>query len=448
MQYETFLHNDSIINELRHTKLRHRLIGFGQPCRDDIGVFALRYMIAKKQHTFIDLFAGCGGLSEGFYKQGFKALAHVEIDKYCCETLRERMRYYGYAENDIMQSVIETDITKESVVSRLDKVVGRTEVDLVIGGPPCQAYSTAGRARDEFGMKNDPRNYLFEHYVKILNHFNPKFFVFENVIGLLSANINGVRILDLVFKALKEKFYIIEQPNTMLFNTANFGVPQVRKRLIIIGVRKDLNIKVESLYESMKPTHSDPDMDSTLASSLKPFVTVKDAISDLPHILKGEKRRSQPFCPNANNDFLNWVEDKNANTISDHITRNQNDVDTERYSEMAKNHWTFEQLLQNRPDLNHPKQRVFNNSYTVQFWDMPARTIIAHLSKDGNQFIHPDASQGRSISVREAARLQSFPDDFKFCGAMCQQFKQIGNAVPPLFAEVVAKNLKKYIESI
>lgn len=379
---------------------------------------------------------------------GHKALAHVEIDKHCCQTLRERMRHYGYDENEIAEGVIETDITKSDVIQLLDKVVKGKSVDVIIGGPPCQAYSSAGRARDEYGMKNDPRNYLFEHYVKILNHFKPKFFVFENVTGLLTANIDGVKILTLVFEALKENYNIVEDPRTLLFNTANFGVPQIRKRLIIMGVRKDIQLTAQSLYDSLKITHSDPEMSSTAKEGLKPFVTVKDAISDLPIIGAGEKHREQPYQNVLSNDFLSWVVDSTAETIHDHITRNQNDTDTERYSVMARNHWTFEQLLTNRPDLNHPKQRVFNNSYAVQFWDMPARTIIAHLSKDGNQFIHPDPSQGRSISVREAARLQSFPDDFRFSGAMGQQFKQIGNAVPPLFAFAIAQNISKFLAKI
>lgn len=405
-------------------------------------------MAKHRPYTFIDLFAGCGGLSEGFYKLGYKALAHVEIDKHCCQTLRERMRYYGYTEKEICEGVIETDITKSDVVKMLDDVVNGEAVDIIIGGPPCQAYSSAGRARDEHGMKHDPRNYLFEHYVKILNHFKPKFFVFENVTGLLTANIDGVKILNLVFDALKENYNIVEDTRTLLFNTANFGVPQVRKRLIIMGVRKDISITARSLYDSLKITHSDPDMDAQTAKGLKPYVAVSDAISDLPIICAGEKRREQPYTCKRTNDFLSWVIDTSSTTIHDHITRNQNDTDTERYSEMARNHWTFEQLLSNRPDLNHPKQRVFNNSYTVQFWDMPARTIIAHLSKDGNQFIHPDPMQGRSISVREAARLQSFPDDFRFSGAMGQQFKQIGNAVPPLFAYAIAQIITKHLREI
>ncbi len=401
--------------------------------------------MANKKYTFIDLFAGCGGLSEGFYKEGFKALAHVEIDKYCCSTLRERMKYYGYSQNDIDKSVIESDIKADNIINRIEYAVGKSEVDMIIGGPPCQAYSSAGRARDENGMKNDPRNYLFEHYVKILNHFKPKFFVFENVTGLLTTNIDGIKILQLVFAALKKNFKIVEQPSTLLFNTANYGVPQIRKRLIIIGVRKDLDLRPEEIYESLKITHYDPDMSEEDSRKLKKYVSVADAIGDLPIIHAGQKIKELSYNSKESNDYLSWVRSEGETLVFDHITRTQNEKDTERYSEMAKNHWTFEQLLENRPDLNHEKKRVFNNSYTVQFWEKPARTIIAHLSKDGNQFIHPDYRQGRSLSVREAARLQSFPDDFRFSGSMCQQFKQIGNAVPPLFAQCIARNIKKVI---
>ena len=126
----------------------------------------------NKKFTFIDLFAGCGGLSEGFYRQGFKAVAHVEIDHYACETLRERMRYYGY--KNIDKEVVEGDITSPDIISRIDEAVNGREVDMIIGGPPCQAYSTAGRVRDKKGMENDARNFLFESYVKILEHYLPK----------------------------------------------------------------------------------------------------------------------------------------------------------------------------------------------------------------------------------------------------------------------------------
>ena len=132
----------------------------------------------------------------------------------------------------------------------------------------------------------------------------------------------------------------------------------------------------------------------------------------------------------------------------DHVARNHNDMDIERYSVMAKEHWTFQEMLEKREDLRHEKARVFGNSYTVQWWDLPSKTIIAHLYKDGNQFIHPDYKQGRTFTVREAARIQSFPDDFVFEGPRTEQFKQIGNAVPPLLAEAIAKGMKEQLKRI
>lgn len=401
--------------------------------------------MAKKPYTFIDLFAGCGGLSEGFYKLGYKALAHVEIDKYCCETLRERMKYYGYSSEDVDKSVIHQDITSEAVINQLHNAVGDHSVDLIIGGPPCQAYSSAGRARDFNGMKKDPRNFLFEHYVKILNEFLPKFFVFENVTGILTANVNNEHIINKVFAELG-KNYKLADTSRLEFNTAEYGVPQTRRRIIIMGIRNDLSIMPEELYNSLKKTHYLPEQRSE-SSKLKKFVSVREAIGDLPVIPQGNKQKIMPFSYSDENDFISWVK-SDSDKLYDHVCRTQNATDTERYQEMARNHWTFEELLLHRPDLQHEKQRVFGNSYVVQSWDNPARTIIAHLCKDGNQFIHPDHEQGRSISVREAARLQSFPDDFRFCGAMTQQFKQIGNAVPPLFAYHIAKSLKKYLSKV
>lgn len=212
----------------------------------------------KKKYTFIDLFAGCGGLSEGFYRMGFKALAHVEINHWACETLRKRMLYYGYKNVD--KEVIEHDITSDDILNLINKAVDGREVDIIIGGPPCQAYSTAGRVRDSKGMAIDPRNYLFESYVKILEYYNPKFFVFENVTGILSAKVDGSPIIPRIIEALGNKYKVIDSPSILVHNTANYGVPQLRKRVIIMGVRKDIsNIEVSDLYNSVSKTHWLPD---------------------------------------------------------------------------------------------------------------------------------------------------------------------------------------------
>lgn len=396
-----------------------------------------------RKYNFIDLFAGCGGLSEGFYMQNFNALAHVEINPVACKTLRTRMKHYGYEHAD--DSVLELDITSDDALQKIETAVKKQEVDIIIGGPPCQAYSSLGRAKDDNAMRDDPRNYLFESYVKVLNRYLPKFFVFENVTGMLTAKIYGEHIVNKIVGALSENYKVKFDPKINVLNSANYGVPQIRKRVIIIGVRKDLDIEPEEMYAGIIKTNYDPEMTEEQKTGLKKYVTVRDAIGELPAVKPGGGKKEVSFISKRNNDFLNKIASKD-NMLRDHVARNHNEKDIERYKVMSSNHWTFQELLENRPDLNHEKQRVFGNSYAVQWWDLPSKTIIAHLYKDGNQFIHPDSAQGRTFTVREAARIQSFPDDFVFEGPRTEQFKQIGNAVPPLLAESIAKCVKNKLD--
>ena len=145
----------------------------------------------SKKYNFIDLFAGCGGFSEGFYMENYRSLLHLEIDKNACETLKERMRYYQYEENEVEKAVLCEDITNENILEITKEIIGDQRVDVLVGGPPCQTFSSVGRAQDPDSMRNDPRNYLFENYLDILNFYRPKIFVFENVTGLLTAKPGG-----------------------------------------------------------------------------------------------------------------------------------------------------------------------------------------------------------------------------------------------------------------
>lgn len=396
----------------------------------------LNAKINNKTYTFIDLFAGAGGFAEGFYQENFKALSHIEFDSDACKTLKERMKFYNYPKKEI-EKIKSTDITDENIIDIIEDGVNNNSVDVIIGGPPCQSFSSQGKARDPNGMKCDPRNYLYESYIKILNHFKPKFFVFENVSGILSTKINGKQIIDTIFKDMKENYKIIEDKNTLLLNAADFGVPQERKRVIIIGVRKDLNIDVATIYKDLAEIAKNEEI-----------VTVHDAIGDLPKLYPGEGSEIIEHKPKIINKYLSKIRSNQFGTLHHHVARNHNELDKKRYKLMSKYKWTLGELYEKEPSLVHPKKRLFNNSYVVQHFDKPSKTIIAHLYKDGNQFIHPDHTQERTLTPREAARLQSFPDDFIFPCSKTQQYKQIGNAVPPLLAKHIASVLKKYLEKI
>ena len=352
---------------------------------------------------------------------------------------------------EILDSVINLPIgdeNNENIHYQIKKSLGKRKVDLIIGGPPCQAYSSLGRAKDEKSMQDDPRNFLFESYEKILTHFKPKVFVFENVTGLLTAKIGKRKTIDIILRELGKEYNLLANPNEMVLNSCEYGVPQVRKRIILIGVRKDIKINPQEIYSGIIKTHFTPESSKQEKENKKKFVTVKDAIYDLPQIKHGKGKGIIEHEVKNWNDFLLRVRSKENIELLDHVARTHNEKDRARYREMSKNKWTFKELLEKKPILNHLKQRVFDNSYVVQFWDKPSRTIIAHLYKDGNQFIHPDFKQERTLTPREAARLQSFPDDFVFEGSKTQQFKQIGNAVPPLMAEAIALSIKNKLHKL
>lgn len=264
--------------------------------------------MAEKKLNFIDLFAGCGGLSEGFYRQGYNALAHVEIDHFACETLKTRMRHYGY--EDVERAVLEADITSNDIVKKISDAVGNQTVDLIIGGPPCQSFSPLGKAKDDNNMQDDPRNYLFENYVKVLNHFKPKIFVFENVTGLLDTEVKGVSIFKTILKRLRRNYKVLSSENTIVLNATSYGVPQERKRVILLGVRRDLDIDPKDVYAAIKETHYLPGASDKEKEGKKRYVTVREAISDLPALQQGEgsKTVQYPTPYSACNEYVKKLE--------------------------------------------------------------------------------------------------------------------------------------------
>ena len=399
----------------------------------------------SKKYNFIDLFAGCGGFSEGFYMENYRSLLHFEIDKNACETLKERMRYYQYEENEVEKAVLCEDITNENILEITKEIIGDQRVDVLVGGPPCQTFSSVGRAQDPDSMRNDPRNYLFENYLDILNFYRPKIFVFENVTGLLTAKPGGELIFPQILERMRETYNVIGDEDTVTLNSVHYGVAQIRKRVILIGVRNDIELDPQEIYDRIEKTHYAPDEEP---STLNRYRTVRDAIEDLPSLLPGEGKEEIDFKPTKWNEYLDELRDKEFDKLYNHVARKHNEKDRERYRILSENNWQLKHLSDVRQDLIHHDPKHFGNRYTVQDYDKPGKTVVAHLYKDGNLFIHPDPSQERTFTVREAARVQSFPDDFKFVGARTHQFKQVGNAVPPLMAKAIAKAIREILDEL
>ena len=408
----------------------------------------------KKKYTYIDLFAGAGGLSEGFVKQGYKPIAHVESDKAACYTLKTRISYYhlinndqkdiyySYLKGDIsrdqlyscipvekLNSVINSEIGKENnqIFQKIDCLIGDREIDLIIGGPPCQAYSLVGRAPLKH-KDNDERTYLYIHYGRFLKKYRPKVFIFENVPGILTAG-KGKYFKNLQ-KYYKSIGYKVEARK---LNSYDFGVIQKRKRIIIIGWLKELDFSYPVFERDCKNYLRD------------------DIFCDLPKIKAGEKQRIQKYIQEPN-EYLSKTQIRNGiDFVCQHICRPHNKRDLKIYK-LAINFLKDGKRIKNNQIPSDLRTQKNINSFLDRFKvvDNIPHTMIAHIAKDGHYFIHPDKEQLRSISVREAARIQSFPDDFYFEGNKEESprtaaFRQIGNAVPPLMAEKIAFEIRNKV---
>lgn len=415
-----------------------------------------------RKYNFIDLFAGAGGLSEGFVNNGnFTPLYHVEMNKHACETLKTRSCYYCLKENNL--SNIYSDyqkglITKEKLFSYvpkglLDTVINEeineitlpqicfnidsmlqlhqiNSIDLIIGGPPCQAYSLVGRAVSSTNMIDDPRNYLYKQYIRFLDHYNPKMFIFENVPGILTAKKGSL------FKTIIDEFnssgYNV---GYKILNSSDFGVLQNRRRVIIIGWKKEYNLEYPSFSKN----------------SLNNNILVESILEDLCSLKCGEEKNIYITPPNKY--LLKSGIRKDDDILTHHICRKHNENDLKIYKKVIRA-WNKDHTRLKYTDLpaklqTHKNKTAFLDRYKVLANDVQlSHTMIAHIAKDGHYFIHPDIKQTRSLSVREAARIQSFPDNYFFEGPRAAKYTQIGNAVPPLMAQGLAEQIKIMLEEM
>jgi len=504
----------------------------------------------KSKFKTIDLFAGPGGLAEGFstlrHDDGsriFPIAISVEKEPSAFATLRLRAffrqfgepprGYYEYiagriTRDDLIalhpaewrEAVHETEMlelgtpeAKAIIDKRLNQLSDDSNTEfVVIGGPPCQAYSLVGRARNrgiaDYEAEKDHRHFLYQEYIRILEKIRPAAFVMENVKGMLSAKVGGKSIIDQVLNDLRAAggahdsyalLPLVEEGRGRLsgnlIRSEDFGIPQCRHRIIILGLRKDVAARVPPLPGS-----------GYLLTSSSRSVTVRDTIADMPELRSGlskggdsderwksaaiyaaklaasacrkerhskvarrlrtvvkELRASDEVPPRSSsqitsirdNGLASWMADGRMIDMPNHESRGHMESDLARYafaSAFAEVEGHSPKVTDFPADLAPAHQNwnsgKFADRFRVQCWDRPSTTVTSHISKDGHYFIHPDPRQCRSLTVREAARLQTFPDNYFFEGNRTQQYVQVGNAVPPLLAREIAEVVAKLLRSL
>lgn len=474
----------------------------------------------------IDLFAGPGGLGEGFSsiteknKKLFKIKISIEKEIFAHQTLTLRAfyrqfdkpptEYYQYLRGEITKDVLFEKHPKEAekaileaycaelggdnfphktVIKRILRQVSDPSNSIVIGGPPCQAYSLVGRSKmsKNEDFQNDPRHTLYKEYLRIIADIQPVAFVMENVKGILSSKLNGEYIFDRILEDIKTpskitnpkkvKFKTSEQytiyslsnagkpeklnRNDFIIKSEEYGIPQCRHRVILLAVRNDIRGVPSILNPAKRPTSVEdviadlPPLRSGLSKKVDSFDNWKNAILTRfkrCYVYDDLSRGDEfiPFEP-APKTFKKWFHDKKIKGVLNHSTRAHIESDLHRYlysAEHAIIHGKSPKLEDMPQDLlpNHKNVKsaiksksLFNDRFRVQLANKPATTITSHISKDGHYFIHYDPKQCRSLTVREAARIQTFPDNYKFEGPRTAQYQQVGNAVPPLLAHQIAK---------
>lgn len=489
--------------------------------------------------NIIDLFAGPGGLGEGFNTyQGnisFKTQISVEMDQYACETLRGRKAFIEASENDdqvnlnllkdhwassicqaskpkvlkslgnslakkidniVIHGEMGTEQTDLEILSRIQKLRKSKNEIVLIGGPPCQAYSMAGRVKNASNPNYDPtkdkRNYLYQEYLKFIGASQPAVFVMENVKGLLSAKVDGVSMINAILYDLQRpinpltgnvganyKIYSLVKreediqrnmfgnlidAKDFVVKAEEYGIPQARHRVILLGVRSDIT-KIPKILEP-KPKVSIKEAIGSL-EGLRPGTT-GEVLSDKQFNLELRKmaldlaKEADKFgdtdfsshlisletsIANSEHQYIRQSDSYNLFGVHNHFSRNHMLGDIKRYfytsafanfnGRSPRGHQEFP-YVGLAPDHKNWQSNKFVDRFRCQVAHQPANTVTSHISKDGHHFIHYDPLQARSLSVREAARIQTFPDDYFFSGPQTAQYHQVGNAVPPELAKQIA----------
>lgn len=499
----------------------------------------------------IDIFAGPGGLGEGFSalicknkERRFNVSLSIEKDLYAYQTLllrsffrqfphgRTSKKYYDFTRGELsleelfrkkssesnkaLQEAWHAELGKEAVKivdDRIKEALNEREDWVLVGGPPCQAYSIVGRVRNNGINPNDPRVYLYREYYRILAAHNPPVFVMENVKGLLSAKVEKNQIFQQIIKDLSDpvqaysllngksklkmncpgyKIYsLVHKPlgfeldGTPIFKSKDFliraedyNIPQSRHRIILLGIRKDLEIlpkilekkspvPIKKVIEGLPPLRSSLSRREDSSKNwlrlirkvlVHPFLKEisLEHSAYIKQIIKGIKAEtfeteSSILSKEISIDHISrWYLDKKLEGVCNHESRGHMISDLYRYLFVS----SFSHLYKRSPKLSdfpssllpehkNVKQGISENKFADRFrvhlWDEPAKTITSHIHKDGHYYIHPDSTQCRSFSVREAARIQTFPDNYFFCGSRTSQYIQVGNAVPPFLAYQIAQ---------
>jgi DNA (cytosine-5)-methyltransferase 1 len=523
-----------------------------------MGFLKLKMNLQKSNKIgIIDIFAGPGGLSEGFAsfscrtsKTRYKILLSIEKEPISHKTLELRsfyrqfdtkkvpIEYYMYLRNEINRNELFNKFIKEAgnaeneawlaelgstlhthelVDKRIINSLNGLKDWVLIGGPPCQAYSLVGRARmkNDKSFKNDPRHYLYKEYLRILAKHAPPVFVMENVKGLLSSKgANNERIFDRIIndlsnplkavinvkkryeqKPLKYNIYSFVKadisnnllmPSDYVVKCENYGVPQARHRVILLGIRSDINVLPDILKKvrgiNMWYVISDlPEIRSECSKRNHKGTTWQNSIREIVDCrwlnnLKGDYdlyHEIKKFAQGTNGPLTTgaeftegnykckykpaWFHDKRVRGVCSHSARSHMKTDLHRYifttcyaklNDKSPRIRDFpKSLLPNHKNVaNAIEDKIFSDRFKVQIKNKPSSTITSHIAKDGHYYIHPDPKQCRSLTVREAARLQTFPDNYLFEGPRTEQYKQVGNAVPPLLANQIARIVHKIIQ--